>query len=167
MKTQSILLNISLIISTGCLAAGYLIAGYWMIVPALLLLVISWVFSSQRSAFWLAAVSLLGYVILAAVGIIVNLSLVLMIIACTLALVNWELIQFKHSTARNSQARSNSALEKYHQRSLALAASSGLALALFSSFINIQLPFGVVALLVLIAMGFLVYGMRYISINKN
>jgi hypothetical protein len=166
MKTQSILLNISLIISTGCLAAGYLIAGYWMIVPALLLLVISWVFSTKRSPFWLAAISLLGYVILAAVGIVVNLSLALMIIASTIALVNWELIQFKHSTASNSQARSNSALENYHLRSLALAASSGLALALFSSFINLQLPFGVVALLVLIAIGGIVFGFQHIIKKK-
>jgi hypothetical protein len=166
MKYRSILLNSSLITSTGCLAAGYIIAGYWMVVPALLILIAAWVFSNRIPAFWLAAIALSGCVVLAAVGVVLDLSLVLMTVSCTAGLVSWELIQFKHSISDVSQAESDLPIQKYHLKSLALAASTGLVLALISSIINIKLPFGVVALLVLIAISCLIFGMRYITNNK-
>jgi hypothetical protein len=166
MKTHSHLLNLSLIISTGCFAAGYLLAGYWLVVPALVLLIASWVLSSRRPAFWLAAVSLVSSLILAAVGVALDISLVLIVIATTMALVSWELVQFKHSSTRKAPAQPNTAFEKHHLRSLLLAASAGLILALLTTFINLQLPFGVVAILVLAAVGSLVFSMQSIMKKK-
>lgn len=85
-----------------------------------------------------------------------------MIVACTTSLAAWELIQFKQSTITSTPPNPNSTRENYHLRSLALATLSGLVLALSSSYINILLPFGVVALLVLIAMVGLVFGLKQI-----
>jgi hypothetical protein len=166
MKTHSLLLNLSLLVSTGCFAAGYLFAGYWVAVPALIVLVSVGVFANQRPAFWMAAVALVGSVILAAVGIALDVSPVLMVIASTSALVSWELFHFKHGTTRSAPPQSSSTLENYHLRSLAAAASAGLIFALLTMLVNLQLPFGIVALLVLIAIGGLVYSMQYITKKK-
>jgi hypothetical protein len=166
MKTRSLLFNLSLIISIGCFTAGYFLAGYWLILPLLIVLAAAWIFAYQRPTFWLSAVSLVGAVILAAVGIVLDLSPVLMVIACTMALVSWELIHFKHNTTKNTPAAHRSDLEKHHLRSLVSAASAGLTLALLTMLVNLQLPFGIVALLVLIAMGSLVYGMQLITKKK-
>jgi hypothetical protein len=166
MKTRSLILNISLIISTGCLAAGYLLAGFWLVVPALILLVASWVLASQRPIFWLSALSLVGSVVLAATGVAFDFSPILMVIASTATLVSWELIQFKHNTTKSTLAVHNSLLEKFHLRSLVSAASAGLVLALLATFINLRLPFGIVVLLVLVTIGGLVYSMQAIMKKK-
>ncbi|MFC1936041.1 hypothetical protein ACFLYP_00080 [Chloroflexota bacterium] len=166
MKIRSLILNICLIISTVCLSAGYLFAGYWQIVPASLVLIIFWILTKKRSVFWSSSSILVAYVILAAIGITANLSLVLMISASTTALASWDLIQFNQSLFGNPLRKTNAPLEKNHLCSLALAASVGMALALISSFINLSFSFGVMILLVLMAMGCLIYCMQYIM-KKN
>jgi hypothetical protein len=162
MKVRSIILNTCLITSIGCVGVGYLFAGYWLIVPALLVMAFFWIFTKQRSVFGSASSVLLGFVILAAIGIIADLSLNLMLIACTTALVSWDLMQFNQSRVGNPLHKTNSSLEKYHLQSLASAASAGLMLAFMGSLISVRLPFGVIVLLVLMAMGCLMLNMRYI-----
>lgn len=163
---SSIVLIICLIISTGCLGAGYILAGYWQILAVFPLMALFWIYTKNRSAFWADSSFLLAYLILAAIGIVDRLSLVLMIIACTTVLTSWDLMQFNHSKVGNSLSNTNTALEKYHLNSLALAASAGLILALSSIYINLQFPFGVTILLVLIAMGCFLYSLRYIRSKK-
>ena len=163
---SSIILIICLIISTGCLGAGYILAGYWQILAVFPLMALFWIYTKNRSAFWADSSFLLAYLVLAAIGIVDDQSLVLMIIACTTALVSWDLMQFNQSMVGCSIPDANAALEKYHLNSLALAASAGLILALSSIYINLQFPFGVTILLVSIAMGCLLYSMRYIRSKK-
>jgi high-affinity Fe2+/Pb2+ permease len=57
-------------------------------------------------------------------------------------------------------------LEKYRLQALATAVFIGLSLAFVSSYISLQFPFGANVLLVLIAMGCLVYGVRYLVRNR-
>jgi len=166
MTFRTIILNICLIISTGCLGTGYILAGYWLILPALLAMVLFWIFTKDQPVFWSASSLLVVIVILAAIGITVDLSLTLMIIACTTALVSWDLIQFNQSMVGNSLRKTNASVEKYRLHSLALAASTGLMLVLISSYINLQFTFGLIVFLVLIAMGCLVGSMQYIM-KKN
>ena len=162
MKAHSITLTICLIISTGCLGAGYIFAGYWLILPAFLVMGLIWILMKKQPVFWSASTFLLAYIILAAVGIIANLSTELMIITCTTALASWDLIQFNQSIAGNSLRKKNASLERYHLHSLAVAASAGLFLAFIGSSINLHLPFGVIVILVLVTMGCLIYSVQYI-----
>jgi hypothetical protein len=166
MKFRSMILNSCLIVSTGCLGAGYIFAGYWQILPALLVILLFGIMAKKQLRFWSTSSFLLVYIILAAIGVVADLPVGLMILACTFALASWDLIQFEQSIAGNSMLQTRTLLEKHHLRSLALAASAGLLLAFLSLYVHLQLTFGVIVSLVLIAMGCLLYGMQY-SVKKR
>jgi len=163
MKIHSIYLTICLIITIGCISAGYLSAGHWQILPILLMLVLFWIYAKKRSVFWSASILLVVSVILTAIGIMANLSLGLMIITCAGALLCWELIQFNQSMMINSASISNIAFEKNHLQSLSIAAFSGLILSFLGSVINLNLPFGVTVFLVLMSIGGILYSMQSIA----
>ena len=166
MKPRPTFIIICLVISSGCLAAGYVLSGYWLIFLAFTILLVAWLLTYQRSTFLSASILLSGYVILAAVGIIGGLSTALMLIACTAALVSWDLLQMDQSASGYPPGKTSGALEKYHLNSLALAASIGLTLSLVSANLSLQFPFVVIVFLVLIAAGSLIYTMQYI-VNKR
>jgi len=125
-----------------------------------------WVFTNKQSPFWSASSILSVIVMLAAIGVVAELSLVLMIISCTAALVCWELIQFKSSVAGNSRDIKILALEKYHLKSLALAASGGLILTLISANLSLHIPFIIIVFLALATMVLIIYGMPFAAKKK-
>jgi len=166
MRIRSIALTISLIISTGSLGAGYILAGYWQILPVFFLLALMWILSKKQPVFWPASGFLFVYVILSAIGVIINLSLGLMIVGCIAALASWDLVQFNRSMAETSLASTDPLLEKYHLSSLVVASALGLVLALVGSSISLRLPFVVILALVLIGMGCLLYGTKTLMKRK-
>jgi hypothetical protein len=166
MKSHSVLILTCLVISSGCLVTGYILSGYWQIFLAFPLMLIAWLLTYKRSTYLSASILLSGYVILASIGIIAELSSTLMIIACTTALISWELLQDNQSASGYPPGETNGALKKYHLNSLALAASAGLTLALIGANITLQSPFVLTAILVLLALGSLIYSMQYI-VNKK
>lgn len=166
MKIYSMILIICLIISTGCLGVGYLLAEQWLILPVLLTLLLFWIFTRNKFSFWSASSLLCAYVLLAAIGVMEGLSSILMVVACTVALLCWDLILFNQSIVTNSLPKPKASLEKYHLGSLAVAASAGLMLALLSSLINLHIPFVGVTFLVLMTMGCLLYSVQYLTKKK-
>jgi hypothetical protein len=144
---------------------GYVLAGYWLILPVFGLMVLLWFPANKRSPFLSVSVFLSVFVILAAVGITLSVPANLMIIACTAALVSWDLLLFGQSASEDTPSKADSLLEKYHLQALALTASAGLVIALIIRYIHLQLSFTITALLSLAAVGCLTYGLRYI-INK-
>ena len=167
MTIRSIILTICLIITTVCLGAGYILAGYWLILPVFLAMLLFWIFTKNQQVFIPASSLLVVFVILAAIGITADLSLILMIVACIAALVSWDLMQFNQSLVGYSLHKTSASLEKNHLYSLAIAAFAGLTLALISSYINIQFPFILILFLVLMVMGCLVSSMQYIRGKKH
>ena len=89
-----------------------------------------------------------------------------MIVASTAAFVSWDLILFSRDKLSDGLSEAKIALERQHLKSLGLAISIGLMLALVSSTFDFQLAFGAVVLLVLIAFGGLVFGMQYVTKKK-
>ena len=165
MKIHSILLNVCLVMSAGCLGAGYILGGYWLIMPILLAMAIFWLIMKRRSLFWSASSLLLIDVALAIIGVTLNLSIYLMVVGCTTALACWDLTHFRH-TMIDKPPLGDVRLEKYRLQSLATAAFTGLFLAFISSYINLQFPFGIMVFLVLMALGCLVYGVQYLVRNR-
>lgn len=165
MKTHSFLLYSGLVISTGSLGLGYILAGYWLILPLFGTMALFWFPANKRSPFYSASVFLSVFVILAAVGITLGVPVNLMIVACTAALVSWDLLLFRQSASEVSPGRAGNYLEKYHLQALALATSAGLVIAFIIRYIHLQLSFTITALLSLAAVGCLTYGLRYI-INR-
>jgi len=142
------------------------LAGYWLILPALLSAVFFWLLARNKSVFWSASGLLLATILVAAFGIMLGLSSILMLIACTTALMSWDLIQFTHSTSGPPPGATLAPLERYHLQSLVLAALPGSLLAIVISYISLDLPFVAIILLALIAMAGLGYGMQTI-VKKN
>jgi 4-hydroxybenzoate polyprenyltransferase len=165
MKILSITNDICLMIAAACLATGYILGRHWLIVPAFLIMVLFWMITKKRSVFWSASCLLLVYVFLAAIGVIANLSLSLMVVGCTTALVSWDLAHFNHGEG-NPLFEAKGSLEKHHMQSLSVMYGASLLLALIASFINLQISFGILVFLVLMAMGCLTYSMQFIM-KKN
>ena len=166
MKPHSILLKICLAISTVCLSAGYLSTGYWQILFVFPTLALIWFFVVKKSVFWSAAIFLVVYTFLAAMGIFTSVSPFLMLITSTTALASWELMQFTEKKVEASLLKSNNLLEKNHLKTLGLATSTGLVLVLISSSISLELPFIVTSILVLILFGGFLFGVRVVG-NQN
>jgi hypothetical protein len=166
MKAHSIVLNFFLVTTAGCLGIGYILGGYWWILPVLLAMVIFLAPTKNRSAFWLASSLLVAYVALAIIGVILNLSVYLMVSGCTFALACWDLIHFGQSLDDNAPHGFVMSFERYHLKSLVTAAFTGLLLAFIGLSINLHFSFGALVFFVLVAMGCLAYGVQFIVKNR-
>jgi hypothetical protein len=164
MKTHSVLITISLVLAVVYLGAGYLIFGYWQILPALLVIVLFWIFTRKLPGLWPASSVLLVIVLLSAIGITAGLHLLPMLAASTAALVTWDLTLFAQGRSTNQQSASIPLFERKHLQSLAMAASAGLLLAWGSSYLNFHLPFILMVLFVLLAIIGLVYGIKRLMV---
>jgi hypothetical protein len=140
-----------LIICAACLAVGYALAGQWVIFVVVLIAVLACLFAPQWPPIWLVSVALIGSVSLAAFGLFFGASSTLMVLSVTLALASWDLARFNHTLAGNSCAATLAHLEKKHYENLALALGVGLLLALSGPMIHLQIPFGGMAFLVILA----------------
>jgi hypothetical protein len=160
MKIRSIINNVCLVIATACLATGYILGGYWLVMPIFLAMAIFCIIMKRRSALWSASTLLVAYVFLAATGMIINLSIYPMIFGCTAALACWDLFHFGQSIADNLPGESSVLLERHHLRSLGAAVLSGLLLSLITSYISLQFPFGLMIVLALVSMGGLTFGLQ-------
>lgn len=163
MKLHAIIRNSCLVTAAVSLGTGYILGGYMLIVPVFLAMAIFWITMRRKRAFAAASSLLSISVLIAAIGMTLNLSTHLMILGCTAALVWWDLVHFITDTP---PVETKVPLERYRLQSLAMAAFAGLFLALISSYIELQFPFGIMILLVLMAMGCLVYGIQYVIRNR-
>jgi hypothetical protein len=166
MKISSMMFILCLLLTVSCLGFGYLSAGYWQVLVAVVFLAILWVFVRKRSRFWAAAILLLGSAMLAARGMLINISPLLMVIACTAGLVSWDLYLFNGEVSKNSLPHAEAFLARNHMRALAMAAMAGLLLALAGVFIRFELPFGSLVLLALMVVGGLLYSVQYLNRSR-
>jgi hypothetical protein len=116
---------------------------------------------------WAAAGLLVVHLLLGAFGITSSVSVMLMIISSTSALILWDLVQFDQRLAGHMPDSTDMSVEKYHLQSLAAAASAGMILAVVGAYITLQLTFGVVVLLTLMTVGCLVFGVKFILTKER
>lgn len=167
MKAHTIVLISSLVISVGCLGGGYMTQGHWMIIPVLLFMMIFWITTGNKPEVWSASALLLIYVVFAAIGVMVNLSISSMIFGCTSALMSWDLSHFRQSMADIPSNESLVPLEKDHLQSLAVVIFTSLLLTALSSRLSLELPFGAIVFIALLAVGCLTYGLQFILHNPG
>lgn len=161
MKLHLIVLDFCLCVSIGCLGIAYILRGFWLIVPVILVMAIFWITSRKKSAFWSASAILLIYVALAVIGVLIDLSTAMMLLGCTSALAFWDLAHFRQSMGNIPPNESQVRLERDRLQSLAASVFTGLLMASLSSLISLQLQFGAIVFLALLAVGCLTYGLRY------
>lgn len=160
MKSHVIIQIICLSTSITCLGFPYILAGYWPIVLFFPAIAGFWFFMKKQSAFWSASIVFITFILLAGVGVLTNLSTPLMVLACIAALAWWDLTNFRQSIVLGQPLETRLPLERDHLQSLVLAASAGLILVFVSSYLNIQLSFVGMILLVVFTIGCLTYAMR-------
>src|SRR5512145_3214125 len=127
MKPYSILNILCVLTSVASLSLAFCLAGYWWIILAVLGMMLFWLLMKGRSIFRTSSALLSIFICLAVLGVTVDLSMPLLLIACAAALAGWDLTNFGQDLIGNHR------VEKDHLRSLGLAASTGLLLAFFSS----------------------------------
>jgi len=159
-RIHPILLPVALLISAGSITSGYLVAGYWMVLPALLGMGLLYLLASRGSDFRAASVLLLGSIILSAIGIMARLASSLMLVGSISALAAWDLMLFNQKMRDIEHREGSALLEQYHIRSLAIALAAGCLLSLAAGNITLNLPFAVVLLLCVLAIGGLFLGIH-------
>lgn len=162
MKTNIILLYASLLILTACLTAGYLLAGYGMALLLFPPLAGILFLLYRRSDSWGASSFLLSCMGLAAAGMLLGTSTLLMILAGTAALAGWDMLRLRPQIANSLDGEADDSI-RIHLRTLMAALTTGVLLALLSAGIDLQLPFLAVAAIVVLAAGSLFYGLRYLG----
>lgn len=156
----ALLSRICLGISIACLGLAYGLAGIWYIAIIFLIAAIVWLFLRKESEFWSTSFLMFTGFLLAAIGLSIHLSLPVMLIAGSASLAFWDLSNFRNSTASNRTSEPEVSLERHHLKLLLAALGTGGLLALLGSSMNLQLPFALSALLVLIAVGCLILAAR-------
>lgn len=92
---------------------------------------------------------------------IIRLQPVIMIVAVSASLASWDLMHFNQDLQGVFHAASLIRLKKHHLNSLWLATSAGLFLALIGASLSLRLSFALTLLLALLAIGSLLFGVRY------
>jgi len=132
-----------------------------MVIPVLLVMTIFWITTRKKLAFWSASGLLLIYVALAAIGVMINLPISMMVLGCISALACWDLTHFRQSMVDIPSNESQVLLERDRLQSVAAVVFTGLLLTSLSSPISLQLSFIATVFLVLLAVGCLTCGLLY------
>jgi len=136
------------IASAVCLAAGYASAGLWLGVLLAALVWAAWHFGAK----WPPTLMLIGSVAVAAVGVGAGASALWMLPGATLALAGWDLAHWDSFLGDDMPAEVESRLERKHYASVALALVPALLVAAAGQFIRLQIPFGVLVAVALVAL---------------
>jgi hypothetical protein len=162
MKPRITLLPGLSLLSTASITAGYLLAGSWMILPALLGMGLLFFFARRRSVFEAASVLLVGAAIFAVVGVMMGLSFTLMLLGCIGALSSWDLMLFSQSLMRATNREDIGLLEGLHYQSLVIAILGGVLFSLTAANFALDLPFIVILMLCAVALGGVYFGVQNI-----
>ena len=161
LSARIVLFVACLVASTVCLGVGSILAGQRLLsliawlsaLPWLMILLPARKAPIPRPLPWLPPACLVLSVGLAAVGLLLGAPPLLMILASTTALGAWDLALLDRSlgeVTQGSHPEGVGALEARRARSLALALGLGLLLAGLGRFLSFQLPFGAMAVLVIL-----------------
>ncbi len=157
MKLHAMIANLCLMASLACLALVYGPSSYWpalIAVPAMFPL---WILTKRALASWRPSAVLCVYLLLAAAGIMLRRPQLPLILGSTATLIWWDLKDFEEGHRAGILAKADRSLQKYRLQSLGFTAGASLLLVGIGFWLRIQLPFGVIALLILLIAGCLVY----------
>lgn len=158
MRLSAVLSIGCLLVSLGCLIAAYAAIGRVTIGVGMSVLVLLWI-ATQKTSHSVAASGLLAvYFLLGVAGVLLQAPVLVIVLGCVAALAAWDLNDLR--TTAETDPPDENGLEKHRLKALALATGVGLASASLATVIRLRLPFGVVALLVLLVLGCILYGVR-------
>lgn len=162
MKLHTVLLSLCVLLAFACLSLGYGLTGRWLIMLALPALAAFWLATHKQSGFWAGSAVLALYIGLAAVGVALGVSAPLMAVGCICALAGWDLSDPRGHATLGAASEQATPLERERLRLLAVMAGLSLALVALTALVQLRLPFGVIALAALVAVGCTLYGVQLV-----
>ena len=158
MTLRNISFIVSLIISTICLAAGYVIADQWIGTAVAIVTGAVWLAARKFPATYQNACLLLP-VSLALAGLLIGVNPMMMIAGSSFALAAWDLLLLDGALKGTSSGEQTNRYEKKHLQSLAIALGCGFVLAMLGRLLTFNIPFIVMLLLAAI----LIFGFERIG----
>ncbi len=131
-----------------CLAAGFGGVGQWVALVPVALVWLAWVFVATS----LPATLLVISVLLAGGGLGLGASPFLMLPAAALALASWDVMRWEGFLGDDLPAEARARLERRHYALLLLAVGPALLAGLAGRLVRLPIGFGVVVVLVLVAL---------------
>jgi len=153
-------------VSMLCLTAGYIIVGEWVGAAIAIITGLAWLLARKYQDTGLSFICLVASVCLAVVGLLNGSPSFLMICGSGFALAVWDLIILDHALGDNSSEVRTRQYESKHLQSLALALGSGLLLAFLGRLLNLQIPFVMIMLFVVMVLFGLDRAYGYIKKRK-
>ena len=153
----------ALVISIACLTQAYMAVGYWWIVLAIPAMLVFWIATNKRSASRAGWALLAVYLILAMIGVLLKAQVPILLIGTIGALVAWDLSDLREDTAGQARIEAVVALETRRLQVLGVTAAISLVLTLVVPSIRLQVPFGIIVLLVLMVAACLRYAVQRLA----
>jgi len=136
----------------ACLASGFLLVRQWLALAGLLLVLAAWLLAWRKPSRWSSLAALVLSVGFCAAGILLGASAVLMILGAACSLAAWDLSLWALSLVGVSPAEPPVAIAHNHYISLIFVLALSLLVALAGRLLRLQLPFGLMAILVLLVL---------------
>jgi hypothetical protein len=134
-------------VTVACIAVAYLLAGQWLILPALAVLGIGWVVLRRNSKVGASRWLLAGITSTAAIAAVMDLPMILIVVGLVAALAAWDLADFDATLRSCARAVDRSRLMRLHMRWLLPAVGAWMLWALLASIARFDLPFAAAAAL--------------------
>ncbi len=160
MNRLSLTRNISLAIAVVCVGIAYLPLGTLRAGLAVCAVLVFTSIAYGRPAPSAGSGLLAIYVVLSVIGVLLKAALLPTVTGCIAALVWWDLMDFKQSVYEGVPQKRMSLLEKYRLQSLGMVAGTSAVLTAAVLWLRVQLPFGIIATLVVLGAGGILYSVR-------
>lgn len=148
MTRVALVLNVML--CATALARGYALRDMDAVARAIVLLGALWLCALWRRWHWYSSAALIGAVLAAAVGILLDVSAAWMLAGAVFALVAWDLADFRRRLAAGSTEDDLSGIEQRHLLRLSVLTLGGLAFASLGMLVRLKVPFEWMLLLLLV-----------------
>ena len=141
------LIGVCIGVATALLTLGFVGVSNWLGTTVTVLIGCLWLVGLYRGWSGTAALGLVGFVAMAAMGARSAAAVPILIASVVAALIAWDLQRFLRRLAASSQVIDQSALARAHLRWSLGVAGVGLLIALVTPAIVVPLPFGATLLL--------------------
>jgi hypothetical protein len=164
MSLRKIYFIICLVLSTVCLAVGFIITGLWIGSVIAIITGLAWLPSRKYPSSLLPHICLFASVCLAVVGLLTSSPPLLMICGSGASLAAWDVLFLDDALKVSSYEGQTRRYENNHLQSMVLSLGCGMILAFAGRLLNFQIPFVVLMLFVVLV----VFGLdRVWGIIKN
>jgi hypothetical protein len=145
------LLLATLVLSVLALLLGYGLADLWVWTPFLALPVVAWLIGLWRRWAWLTSIGFVLCAGAAAAGLLLGVEAGWMLLALVMALAAWDLDSFVRRMEGAEQVEGRQDLERRHLLRLVAVEGVGVLLAAVALGVRLDIGFGAVLLLSLVA----------------